>query len=305
MASSLSHAGNGIDRQTTLGASLLAFLGVGCIAGGALIAASVDVPPIATGFWRMALAGPMCLLVALRCGNGVPWRAMGPLMRGPHIWIAGVTFALTISLWYSGQRLSSIASTSALHNLAPIMIVSLAWLISGIAPRAVVIAGIASALIGATLLTFHSGGLSDRALQGDLLALASAATLAAYYSAIAKLSRGAGIWLIMAMVSIIAAPPLLLLSLAVETRVMPGTPGEWGALAALAVLGQIMGQGLLAFAARRLGALGISVAALSEPAMAALFAALLLGAPAYVAHVFGTALVLIGVWFCRSGRQPA
>lgn len=305
MASSPSSAGNGIVKHPTLAASLLALFGVGCIAGGALIAASVDIPPIATGFWRMALAGPICLLIAMVGGSGARLAGIVPLLRGRHIWIAGVAFALTIGLWYSGQRLSSIASTSALHNLAPIMIVSLAWLMSGIMPRAVTIAGVASALAGATLLALHSGGLSDRALQGDLLALASAATLAAYYSAIAKLSRGVGIWLIMAAVSIIAAPPLLLLSLCAETRLVPATPGEWGALAALAMLGQIIGQGLLAFAARRLGALGISVAALSEPALAALLATMLLGAPAYATHVLGMSLVLIGVWLCRGGRLQA
>ena len=295
-------AENVIARSPTFAASLLAFFGVGCIAGGALIAASVDVPPVATGFWRMALAGPLCLLIAMLGGKGAPMAGIGPLLRGRHIWIAGVAFALTIGLWYSGQRLSSIASTSALHNLAPIMIVSLAWLMSGIVPRALTMAGIASALAGATLLALHSGGLSDRALQGDLLALASAAALAAYYSAIARLSRGVGIWLIMAAVSIIAAPPLLLLSLCVETRLMPGTASEWGALAVLAVFGQVLGQGLLAFAARSLGALGISVAALAEPAMAALLATILLGAPAYLPHMLGLALVLTGIWFCRGDR---
>jgi drug/metabolite transporter (DMT)-like permease len=81
----------------------------------------------------------------------------------------------------------------------------------------------------------------DRALQGDLLALASAATLAIYYTAITKMSRGVGIWMVMAVVSIIAAASLLALSFALETRHLPTGFGEWGALAMLAVLGQVLG----------------------------------------------------------------
>jgi drug/metabolite transporter (DMT)-like permease len=145
-------SGNQARKRAILVASLVALFGVTCIAGGALIAASVALPPMATGFWRLALAGPICLLICLWAGGGTSRAGVLDLLLRRHVWIAGAAFALTLGLWYSGQRLSSITSTSALHNLAPILIVSLAWIATGVAPRALTVAGIASALAGATLL---------------------------------------------------------------------------------------------------------------------------------------------------------
>ncbi len=286
-------------------ALLVALFGVACIAGGAVLAAASEVPAIATAFWRMALAAPICLVLAFAAEGPALWRGLARLLGRRGVWIAGAAFALTLMFWYAGQRLSSVASTSALHNLAPVLLVTVGWLFHGRKPCVTTALGVAAATSGAILVALHGGSISERTLQGDALACFAAAALAVYYAQVSRLGAAAGAWTIMAAVSLIAAPLLAAATLVLETRAIPVTAIGWVKLAALAVLAQAMGQACLARAARSLGPVGISAAALAEPGFAAALAIGVLAAPAYGAQLLGVALISAGIWFSQNPRRRA
>lgn len=280
----------------------IAALGVLCIAMGAVLAAASETPPIATAFWRMVIAAPLCLSLAVVSHGRTTLRSMQMLLSERWAWIAGGAFALMLIFWYTGQRLSSVASTSALINLAPVLIVTIGWLLTGCKPRAMIFLGVTAAFSGAAFLALHSGSLSERALHGDALACAAAVPLALYYATITRLSRTADAWSIMAAVSVVAAPILLVCALCFGSDIAPVSAVGWGKVILLAIFSQVLGQACLAHASRKLGAIGISSVALAEPAVAALLAMALLGAPIAVLQVLGIALVIIGIWFSQDLR---
>ncbi len=296
---------NPAQRPTAALALLVALFGVACIAGGAVLAATSEVPAVATAFWRMALAAPICLALAFLAEGPALWRSLARLLARGGVWIAGAAFALTLIFWYAGQRLSSVASTSALHNLAPVLLVTVGWLFHGRKPRVTTALGVAAATAGAILVALHGGSITERTLQGDTLACFAAAALAVYYAQITRLGGVAGAWPIMAVVSLIAAPILLATTLVFEAQAIPATASGWVKLVALAVLAQAMGQACLARAARRLGPVGISAAALAEPGLAAALAIGLLAAPAHAAQLLGVALISAGIWFSQDLRRRA
>jgi len=87
-------------------------------------------------------------------------------------------FAATLALGYEGQRLSSVAGTSALHNRAPVMVLLVICCRNRSRPRLDHVAALVLAVVGAGGLAAISASISDRALAGDLLATGAAVTLA-------------------------------------------------------------------------------------------------------------------------------
>ena len=78
-------------------------------------------------------------------------------------------------------------------------------------------------------------------------------------------------------------------------------PRGWAILIALALVTQILGQGLIAYAFAHLPASLSSVSLLIQPVMAALFAWILFGEAIGPAQFVGGAIVLAGIWLARKG----
>ena len=85
------------------------------------------------------------------------------------------------------------------------------------------------------------------------------------------------------------------LSPAPAARFLPLTGGGWGKLIGLALVSQVVGQSLIAYAMAHLPATFSSVGLLFQPVMAALFAWILLGETLGWIAIAGAMTVLIGI----------
>ena len=286
---------------------LLALTGVISIGLGAVLAAMSEVGPFATALWRMAFGAPICLVICILWPGGAHRTAIVKLLGRREIWLAGAAFAGTILLWYSGQRLSSVASTSTLHNMTPIVVLAFMWIIYGQQPQRHMIQGVIIGIFGATLLAWHSGETAAHGLFGDSLAVISAFCLATYYIITAKLIQHAPAIAIMAVVAFVCVPLILPFAWYKDGNVVPATRDGWLIVLGVAICGQVMGQVLLVAAARRLGAAGISAITLAEPVAATAFSILLMSSPVAAMQLAAVALVMLGVYLCqkRSSTRPS
>jgi len=100
---------------------------------------------------------------------------------------------------------------------------------------------------------------------------------------------------IMAWSGIFMAVPLLALALVTGEQVVPLTMSGWVKLAALAVIAQVAGQSLIAYAMAHLPATFSSVGLLLQPVMAAFYAWILLGETLGWLEIAGGVAVLIGI----------
>lgn len=279
-----------------LGALLV---GATCIALSPIFVRLSEAGPTATAFWRVALAVPVLwLLVWLKPGMGA--------RRHSGKWLlllaAGFAFAGDLAFWHASVKLTSVANSTLLANLASLFVTLAAWIFLRQKPSRLFLAGLAAALVGVVLLVNTSLAFSSTGLLGDALGVVTAMFYAGYILAVKGLrDRGETTLHLMAVTTTITALFLLPAALASGETMLPISAYGWWILIGLALISHAAGQGLIAYALAHLPAAFSSVSLLFQPVMAALFAWLLLSESLVPLQMVGGLIVLAGIYLARRG----
>jgi len=292
------------DRPVASGFALAALLaGATCIALSPIFVRISEAGPTATAFWRVALAVPVLWLLAAGARRGTA-RTTSVSGLVPLMLAAGLAFAGDLAFWHTSIKLTTIANSTLLANLASIFVTLAVWWVWGKRPRSVFLFGLAAALAGVALLVRTSADFSRTALTGDALGVVTAVFYAWYLLAVKGLrDRGATTLQLMAVTSSVTAVILLPVALATGEPMLPATASGWVKLLGLALISHAAGQGLIAYALAHLPAAFSSVSLLFQPVMAAAFAWVLLGEPLVPLQVAGGAIVLAGIYLARRGSR--
>lgn len=267
--------------------------GAACIGTSALWVKVSEAGPVSTGFWRVFLALPLLWVWAL-AERDRPSRAVLAADRRLMIW-AGLFFAGDLAVWHWSIVLTSVANATLLANLAPIFVALSAWLLFRKVPSARFLIGLATAIAGMAVLIGGDFRLGGRQALGDALGVVTAMFYAAYQLVVTRLRASVSTASIMAWSGVITALVLLPLALSSGERFFPLTDGGWGKLVGLALVSQVVGQSLIAYAMAHLPATFSSVGLLFQPVMAASFAWILLGETLCWIEIAGAVAVLIGI----------
>jgi len=220
----------------------------------------------------------------------------------PLLLAAGLFFAGDLAFWHTSIKLTSVANSTLLANLASIFVTLAAWIFLRQRPRGQFLAGLAAALLGVALLVKTSLQFSATGLAGDALGVVTAMFYAAYLLAVKALrDRGEATLHLMAVTTTITAILLFPAALASGEQILPASAQGWWILLGLALVSHAAGQGLIAYALAHLPAAFSSVSLLFQPVMAALLAWLLLAEPLAPLQVLGGAVVLLGIYLARRG----
>jgi drug/metabolite transporter (DMT)-like permease len=280
-------------------ALVLLLAGATCIALSPIFVRVSEAGPTATAFWRVALAVPVLWGAYFARERRSPARYPGKW------WLlaaAGIAFAGDLGFWHSSIKLTSVANSTLLANLASLFVTLALWLFWRRKPSATFLVGLASALAGVAMLVRTSVGFSPGALTGDALGVVTAMFYAGYILAVKGLrDRGEKTLHLMAVTSTITALALLPVALASGERMLPSSVLGWSFLAGLALVSHAGGQGLIAYALAHLPAAFSSVGLLFQPVMAALFAWWLLSEPLVPLQIAGGLVVLAGIYLARRG----
>lgn len=283
------------DRVATL-----AF--VGLLAGGCAIAFAPilvrlsDTGPVASAFWRTALAAPLLWVWALRADARPVALSAGPLAG------AGLFFACDLGVWHWSITYTSVANSTLLANLAPIFVTLAGWVLYRQSVTRTFLVGMVAAIAGMFILVGPNFAIGGTRLAGDALGALTAVFYAGYMLSI-KSARDAGASTarLMAWSTTITAIALLPVALLSPQPMLPQAAQGWIVLAGLALVTQILGQGLIAYAFAHLPAALSSVSLLIQPVMAALFAWALFGEAIGIAQFVGGSIVLAGIWLAKRG----
>jgi drug/metabolite transporter (DMT)-like permease len=126
---------------------------------------------------------------------------------------------------------------------------------------------LALAALGTALLLSGSAELSQRNLNGDLLALLAGLLYAGYLIAVERARGTLAPLPLLFLASAFGAAMLLPLSLGLGERIIPA---DWSAVLMLALASQVLGQGLLVYAIGALPPLVVGLVLLTQPAIAAI-----------------------------------
>ncbi|MCC6479030.1 DMT family transporter [Sphingorhabdus sp.] len=235
-----------------------------CIAFGPLLVRLSDTGPIATGFWRLALAVPVLAVIGYRAGfriGAMPGRLLGLVL------LAGFFFAVDIIVWHLGIFKTKLGNATLLANCASLLLAIYGIVLARKLPPPMQGAAIALAFAGAALLMGQSFELSPEHFEGDWLSLLAGLFYTFYLLAMIRVRESSESWSSLALASGSAALFLLPAAWFAGEQIWPG---DWTPLIVLALSSQVLGQGFLTYALPHFSPLVIGLALLLQPALSAL-----------------------------------
>lgn len=264
------------------------------LALGPMFVRFADTGPVASAFWRMAIALPLIAGLAVVTGKGRP--GFTPVLI-LIIAVSGVLFAADLASWHLGIVRTKAANATLFGNSASLIFPIYGFIVARTWPARRQIWALLIAAAGAGLLMGRSAELSPEHLAGDLLSFLAGVFYAAYFVAIARARETLAPLPLLAASTLASAVPLLALAWIMGERIMPT---NWTPLILLALCSQVIGQGLMVYALGRMSPLVIGLTLLTQPVVAALTGWIAfnetLGAPDLIgAALVGLALVLVRV----------
>ena len=258
----MSEAPSGHSGHPAAGPVLLA--GVLAISSAAIFIRLSEASALVTAFYRLMLSsGLMWAVLAvrprLRSGQ-VPWRLAVPagLALSAHFWLwmwslemtsvlVSTLFVTTTSVW--------VALAAPLIPLEP-RLTKRGWM------------GLSTALCGACLLAVadaENATTGSRPICGALLATGGAVAMAAYLTLSRFARRTIGFLPYSAVTTAVAAAALAIPVVLSRPELIDFPAATWVAIAAMALLPQLIGHNSLVWAVRFLGATTVSLVVLLEP----------------------------------------
>ncbi|MFZ2995717.1 DMT family transporter [Sphingobium sp.] len=243
-----------------------------------------DVGPVAAAFWRLTLALPVLILLAL---PGL--RRMPP---SPREWgallLSGLFFAADLAAWHIGILYTKVTNATIFGNMSGLILPAWALLVLRQRPTGMQAAALILAGAGALVMMGGSYELSPVYLRGDLFCLLAGILYTAYLLIVQGVRGRLDSWSVLAVSSVASAPPLLACALLLGERVMPT---DWTPLVILALSSQLVGQGLLTYAIGWFSPLVLGLSLLLQPAVSALLGWMLFGEWLSPTDMLGTAAV--------------
>lgn len=252
-----------------------------------------DVGPVASGFWRLALAIPFLALLAWRQQSGrepPAWSLVAIVAAG------GLFLAIDLAAWHVGIGLTKLANASLFGNASSFVLVVYGFIILKRLPRAVQAVALLLAAVGAALLMGSSYELSPENFTGDLFALAAGLLYTGYLLAVDRARKTMAPMPVLAIATAAGALPLLLLSLALGQKIMPS---DWTPLLILSFGSQVVGQGLLVYAVGYLSPVVVGLGLLAQPAAGAAIGRFAYGETFSLADAAGAFLIAVALVLIR------
>ncbi|HYX47944.1 MAG TPA: DMT family transporter [Sphingomicrobium sp.] len=238
-------------------------LGNVALAFGPWLVRLADTGPVAAGFWRLALALPLLLLIGRFAGQPAHWprRALVATVA-----IAAIFYSLDLAAWNAGIRLTKLGNSTLFGNSGSFVFAIYGLILAHRAPSLKQSLALLMALGGAALLMSSSYELSPKNFTGDLLTLVAGLLYGGYLIFVERGRMQLKPLPLLILATIFSIPILFLISLVLGERIWPH---DWTPLLIFALSSQVLGQGLLVYSIGTLPPLVVGLGLLTQPAISA------------------------------------
>ncbi|MGM3173473.1 DMT family transporter [Dickeya lacustris] len=279
---------------------------IGITSAGVFVIFS-EVDATATLMLRMFLAGGITSAI-------VTWSAeKGNITEGPNhnagkgkmialLVLSGIISTIDLLSNHWALKMTSLANAAILMNLSPVFVALLSFLFMKEKIGTFKLFALTLTIAGACLLVFDGNAsiaMTPKSMAGDLLAINSALFYAIYLIFTKSLrdyftSKKIIIWN-----SFTCAILLLPLALATSQTILPSSPTGWAIIILLALISQLLGHGLMAYALKHVDILLASISTLARPVIAILFGFFIFDEKLAPLQWLGVVTVLIGIWWYK------
>jgi len=260
-----------------------------------------DVGPVATGFWRLALALPLLWLVAkgARQEPHLPSKAL--------VWTivaAAIFYSLDLAAWNAGIRMTKLGNSTLFGNSGSFVFAIYGLWLARRRPSLRQSSALMLAALGAALLMGSSYTVSHRNFAGDLLTLVAGILYGGYLVFIERGRASTQPLPLLIMSTCFSLPILLAISLGLGEQIWPH---NWTPLIIFAISSQVIGQGLLVYAIGTFPPLVVGLALLTQPAISAAIGWIAYGerlSPTDIVGAVAIAAALVLVRLPERGLRP-
>jgi drug/metabolite transporter (DMT)-like permease len=253
------------------------------------------VGPVAAAFWRLALAAPVLLLLTRATGQPIDRSRPG---AAAMILLGGVFFAADLAAWHLGILQTKMANATLLGNSASLLFPLYGFLVARRWPSRVQAAALLLAAAGAGLLMGRSYELSPAHLAGDLLSLLAGVLYTFYLISIDRARATLRPWPVLALSTLGGILPLLGFAVLLGEAIWPAA---WSPLIGLALVSQLIGQGLIVFAMGHVRPLVVGLAFLTQPVIGATIGWLGYGEALGAPDLIGATAIALAIVLVRKG----
>lgn len=229
------------------------------LAFGPWLVRLADVGPLASGFWRLAIAAPVLFVL---CGLGRQRFIKIDRAIFFAIVIAGAAFAADLAVWHEGILRTNLTNSTLVGNMSAFAFAGWGFLVARKLPGRNAALALLLALAGVLLLMGRSYQLNPSHLIGDLLCLLAALFYTIYLIVIGNLRTRIAPLPTMALVTVAGAAFALVVTVTGEGDIWPR---DWTPLLVLALSSQVIGQGLVAYAVVYLEPIAVGLCLLVQP----------------------------------------
>jgi len=244
-----------------------AFLSLTAVITGALILGAttaalreIDIGSTAAGFWRVALALPVLLVLATISSKSI--RQLPRKHQWPPLVMAGACFAGDLIFWHLSLTHTTLGNATFLATLSSLWVPLAAFVFLRQRLSRLFLLGLACALGGSGILVASHLAIGTGSWTGDLYGLLTGFFFTGYILAVGRcretLSTSDTMLYSSGLCALILLPFMLVANIAAGEAMMPTSLAGWLSVFALAWLAHLLGQGLVAFG---VGGLNTSLAA--------------------------------------------
>ncbi|MEH7086508.1 DMT family transporter [Neobacillus drentensis] len=218
------------------------------------------------------------------------------------LFFSGVFLALHFVLWFGSLKLTTVASSTIILALQPIVSLLGGFLLFKERTTMSALMTMGIAIIGAMMIGWGDFGLSKNAIMGDLLSFFSVISVVGYLLIGQSIVKKVSHWLYSFCVFFSAAIVLTIYNVSTGVSLTGYPAKEWGIfllLATVPTVSHVINNWLLNY----VNATTISMSILGEPVGATILAVILLNEHLVTWQIVGGMLVLFGVFFFLSQKQ--
>ncbi len=272
---------------------VLLFVGLSASSSAAILIRLCDAPSLVIAAYRLGIGS--LVLVPLAAARDPQQLRTLVVNQAPPLVGSGLCLALHFAFWITSLAHTSVASSGLLVTTNPIFVGFGAWLLLKERIGSRLVTGTLIALVGTVIVTVGDHGAGERALYGDLLALAGAAAMSGHLLIGRRARAKVSLLPYIAPVNALAAV-VLIVWCAIEGHSFSGYPTmTYVFFLALAVGPQLIGHSTFNYALRHVSPSVIALVLLAEPVLSTAMAYVILDELPPTLIYPGGAIILVGI----------
>ncbi|MGB3512497.1 MAG: DMT family transporter [Microcoleaceae cyanobacterium] len=271
-----------------------------------------EISPISTTFWREAI--PSVLF-----GLWVSFQSLARsdseekssehesdqnIGRSQILLVAAsisATFSVVLFAWALTQ--TTVANSTVIHSLVPLFTSLGAWLVFFRSFSRQFLIGMVVAMVGAIGIGLEDLQISLNNLQGDVMSLVSMILYSAYLLVVEKLRTKIDTATILLWRCTVGAVVLLPILLIARDTIFPFSINGWLFVIALALVSQVIGQGLVAYSLKKVSSGFVALSFLLIPALSAILAWFIFAENLSLLNWLSFFIILLGIYLAVSNQE--